>query len=258
MFGREFFGDARHGAAGFGRGESRPPGEIGERGGGVAAEIDSDQPSQCLFTGRFFAARSPFVEKGVGRSAFLVGAAADDAVRFGPHQQMPQRILREWNAPLIQRFSDFLFRPVFVPFQRLLQQVHVAVNRFGVESGVCAPGVGVVGGTDAVGSEREHPAQVFRRNEMPRRTQQVRAQDVAPVQGGFDLCGIGRCGAAADGPFGHAVVLGLYGSHPLHDLLRSVERRLKEQLVAQPQFSKRCHGGFVLFPDSGRDRGRIL
>ena len=28
MFGREFFGDARHGAAGFGRGESRPPGEI--------------------------------------------------------------------------------------------------------------------------------------------------------------------------------------------------------------------------------------
>ena len=93
---------------------------------------------------------------------------------------------------------------------------------------------------------------------MPRRAQQVRAQDVAPVQGGFDLCGIGRCGAAADGPFGHAVVLGLYGSHPLHDLLRSVERRLKEQLVAQPQFSKRCHGGFVLFPDSGRDRGRIL
>ena len=44
MFGREFFGDARHGAAGFGRGESRPPGEIGERGGGVAAEIAEPMP----------------------------------------------------------------------------------------------------------------------------------------------------------------------------------------------------------------------
>ena len=225
MFGREFFGDARHGAAGFGRGESRPPGEIGERGGGVAAEIDSGQPGQRLFTGRFFPVRSPFVEKGIGRGALLVGAAADDAVRFSPHQQMPQRILRERNAPLIQRFSDFLFRPVLISFQRLLQQLQGTRQEPGGKFGVGAPGERFVGGTDTVGGEGEHPAQVFRGDEMPRRAQQVRAQDVAPVQGGFDLCGIGRCGAAADGPLGHPVVLGLYGSHPLYDLLRRVERR---------------------------------
>lgn len=103
--------------------------------------------------GRFFAARSPFVEKGIGRGALLVGAAADDAVRFGPHQQMPQRILREWNAPLIQRFSDFLFRPVFVPFQRLLQQLQGTRQEPGGKFGVGAPGERFVGGTDTVGGE---------------------------------------------------------------------------------------------------------
>ena len=90
-----------------------------------------------------------------------------------------------------------------------------------------------VAGEDARRRQREHPADVLRRYEMPGRPKDVRPKDVAPIEGAIDIrVGERRC-AKRQCPLGAGVVLRLDGAEPGDDLDRLFQIRSNELLIQE-------------------------
>jgi hypothetical protein len=92
-----------------------------------------------------------------------------------------------------------------------------------VRASISHPIGGAVEPVDARRGQRQQPADVVRRDEVPRRTHHVGAQDLAGVERPLDGCVRGIPEALADAPFRAAEVLGLHRHEPAHDLRRRPE-----------------------------------
>ena len=95
----------------------------------------------------------------------------------------------------------------------------------------------VVVGVDRVNPRRaefQQPADVLGRDEMPRRPQYVRAQDLTVVERFLDVVAIAAGRSDTDRPLGGRKILRLHGTEPRHDLRRRLPIWTGQVMVAKP------------------------
>jgi hypothetical protein len=100
------------------------------------------------------------------------------------------------------------------------------------------PKVGGADGVNARRCQREHPPDVGRWHEVPRGPQNMRAENAPLVVRAVEhLAGESRR-PKSHAPFRAAIVLGLHGPQPGHDVGGIAKRAAAEPLVSQPQVDK--------------------
>ena|SRR5205807_3117774 len=111
------------------------------------------------------------------------------------------------------------------------------------------------------GGQRQHPANVGRRDEVPSGTEHMRADDRAVAQGLLDHRIDGSAGPHPDGPLRPGVVLRLNRAEPAHDLARLGEDGCQELLMGE---SPTCnvdipasHGAAFRITDSRSSGARL-
>ena len=158
--------------------------------------------------------RDAFLEQGVGLLAAAERSAAYDRFGFGAHQQagQPRRVCGD---PLpVQFLPDLLLGEGSVARQHFFEQPVAPVVQLFRKLQLPAFCQRFVGRPDAPGGEFQHPADVFRGDQMPGRPHHMRTQDFSPREGFPDRSCRRRFQPYADGPAGHGVILSLNGSHP--------------------------------------------
>src|SRR5205823_10654651 len=93
------------------------------------------------------------------------------------------------------------------------------------------------GGVHARRSELEHPANVVRRDEVPRRPQDVRAQDPSLIDLPFDVGVSCTMSALTERPFGSSVILRLDGTEGAHDVTRSRQTARRQELAGEAKLT---------------------
>src|SRR5262249_34902347 len=115
--------------------------------------------------------------------------------------------------------------------ERALDRVAAARDRPRVE--LVGPVREAVEPVDARRREREQPANVLGRDEMPRRAHDVRPEDFARVERSLDLAVARALQSLAERPPGPAVVLCLNGAEPADDLRHPPEPDSGKPLIIQ-------------------------
>ena len=95
--------------------------------------------------------------------------------------------------------------------------------------------IGRHAGTDARPCERQHPADVFGRDEMPCWPHDVRAENASLAEGPLDLSVRCALHSQPQSPFRVAILLRLYRAQPADDVLRFRKAPAGQPLISQAQ-----------------------
>ena len=199
----------------------------------MADEIPARQFGERVVASARSGHRHPFLEQRVGQVPAAAGAAADHGIELCLHDDVGETL------HAVSVYAGALEDG----FQLLAGQLGAAAE--GADDGPLAPpeerGVeletAIVGrhrGADAGRSECQHPADVFRRDEMPRRPQDMGAKDPAFVDRPLDDRISGAPHPQRQCPFRVVVFLRLDRTEPADDVFRFRELAAGQALVGQP------------------------
>ena len=178
----------------------------------MARKVPPRQLRQRLVLRERASLRRALLEKRVRELLPQPRAAADHAFELRIHDQIGQPHSSAGNARPVEHGGQRRTRQMPPACKRAFHDLAAACEDLVVEPSLAA--VMPVAGEDARRRQREHPADVLRRYEMPGRPKDVRPKDVAPIEGAIDV-GVGerRC-AKRQCPLGAGVVLRLDGAEP--------------------------------------------
>lgn len=188
------------------------------------------------------------------------------AARTAAHQRLELCVHHEVGEPRAvrrdprprQRRSELLASPRLTALQRPRQNFVAAREHALVEVVPCVPVP--VERVNPGGRQAQHPSDVIRRDEVPRRPQDVRSQDLTPRERLLDV-GLGAVACPlADRPLRLGEFLGLHGTEPADGVLRPVEGLSGQALVVKPSayHSQRVHPGARVYEGwSARPLGSV-
>ncbi len=167
--------------------QTRPPREVVECRRTVTGEVAPDQLRDCLVPLQHRRRWHTLFEQRIGVLFALKCATADHAVKLGMRDEVRQHCAVGNGDPGRSKCgAELRSRAVFAAFEgprddhRGLRDQLIVQPELPIAAGHAT--------FDAGRSERQHPADVRGRHEVPRRPQHVRAQDLAPVEGTLDRC----------------------------------------------------------------------
>jgi hypothetical protein len=141
-------------------------------------------------------------------------------------------LLRRIDPGGAEHLEKLVASEVTAARQRLAEQVERAVGGVLVQAQEAVP-KGQAAENPRAG-QVDQPGHIVGQHEVPRRTQDVEAQDVAGVEEPVDY-GIGEAGdPQAEGPFAARVVLRLHRDRLANPLERPVETRPNQALGGEP------------------------
>jgi len=211
--------------------QSRPPDVIPQRRGAMTREVAPRQLAERLVACEGLRARRPLLEKRVGELLALPCAAADDAVQFRVHHHDCEPVSLHLDPGAPEHGSKLRAGQLLAAPERALDSRAASFQDLLVQSVLGV--VGKMASIEAGAGQREHPADVGRRHEMPRRAQHVRPQD-APL-GERRLDGFVRQTGSAQPqrPLGAGIVLRLDRAKPGDDVGRILKIRTRELLPVE-------------------------
>jgi len=184
-------------------------------------------------------------------------AAADQLLELGVHQEVPEPQPVRFDPRLGQALGELPPRLRLAVSKGLGEHAVAADEDVRVE---LEPSVPVaVERVNARTGEPQQPAQVLARDEVPRRAQHVRADDVAAVQCGVDVRLGARACALAQRPLRLGELLGLHRSEPAHSIAYVVEWLAREALLGQasPHGVERIHQPVRPMTTTGKSRTSV-
>ena len=166
----------------------------------------------------------------------------DHLFELGVQQDVRKRDAGDGDPPRRQRRADLCARQL-TSVERLLQHITRAGEHAGVEPDFWR--ISRHRPLNARSGQHLHPANVGRRDEVPGRPQDVRAQDFAAREGGVHRGAVESARAQAERPPRSWIVLRLDSAEPRHDLARLPERRRREALVVQASPERHVSAGLI-------------
>ena len=207
--------------------ERRPVGEVTLGGGTVTGEVPQHQLGERLVAVQPPGGRHPVGEGCVRVRPLEPTAAADEPVQLEEGEQQHQHLPVRLDIVAAEAVGQLL--PGLVG---LLREGMEDQGGHAVETAADQPvGLGQLpsdDGTDARCGQLEQPPDVLGRDEVPRRSQHVGADDPALVQQRLELGCVGDLRAGGHRPSGLARVLGLDGDQAPDHLCRGRSVRRHE------------------------------
>src|SRR5438552_4076064 len=195
----------------------------------MAAEVAPRELNERLFAREYPRRRHTRVEQRVRELFAAPPAAAHEAMQLREHEQVREALPSGIDPRALQRHAELVARQYVVAFERTGYRRDRATDGRGIKSELAvAP---ALTGDDAWAGEREHPADVLGRDEMPCRPQHVGPDDRTPLERAIDDRTCRRYGTLPDGPARGGVVLRLNGPEPADDV-RGVPKRIAGKALA--------------------------
>ncbi len=208
----------------------------------MALHVAAGQFSQRRVTVERPAGRGALVQQHVAELLAQPRPAGDQPLQFGPHDDVGQplpvaiRPAGGGDARAGQRVAQLVARQRPAALQSAADDIGAAAQRRLVQfQPAIHPAVSLV---DARPGQLQQPADVGRGDEVPRRPQDVGAQDVAGGEGALHGGVIQSARPQPQCRLGPGVLLRLDSHQPGHDLGRRRERRRRQALVGQPGVGK--------------------
>ncbi len=198
----------------------------------MTLKIADGQLGQRFVAGDGGNGRYAFVEQRVGVLLAIEWAAADQGLEFGVHEDVGSALAGGGHTGGGECLEELRTGERTSVFQRFGEEFQVAREGVGIEFQP-AGHVGIER-VHARGGGLEQPADVGRGDEVPGGAEDVRAEDVAAIEGVVQGCAGGVFDAQPEAPFGAVVVLRLDGAKPGDGLLGTGQRRAGEVLVGEP------------------------
>ena len=214
----------------------------------MPGEVAARQLGQRFIEGKPARCRRALVERGIGELLAAARAAAHDRFQLRVHEQQRQPQSVGGNAGVAQRHAQIVARGVAAALHRPRDHVIAAREHLRVQAGL--PVVRRVEPVNARRAERQHPADVGRRHQVPGGAQHVCAEDRAAAERVLDI-GVGAvAGSLRDRPLHAQVVLRLDRAQAGDDRFWAHRTAADQPLIAQAAVDQvrevsggRRHGG---------------
>jgi hypothetical protein len=199
----------------------------------VAPEVAASQFRQRRVAVERNVFRRALVDEHVGELLAAPRAAGNDLLEFRVHRHVGETLVVGRDSGARKRGTQLDARQRLAAAERALEHAedasHQASGQFELATVVRADRV------HARRGQRQHPPQVWRRHEVPRRTEDVRTENAPVVKRAIDggVREVQR--ALCHAPLRARVVLRLHRAEPGDDVLRLPESGLRQLLIAQPQ-----------------------
>src|ERR1041384_4132768 len=204
--------------------QAGPPDEILQRGRSMTREITLREFHQTLIATQCFCYGYSFFKKRVSELLTNARTTAHNPVQLSTQKNMrhANRIVRGYANP-IQHLLQRRTRQVFPALQSLHQRLVRSLESRGIKFVLA-----IVWSTSDVYAwprQLQQPANIIRRNEVPRRTQQVRAKYLAVVESLFNDDIRRLAHSERKRPLRAVEVLRLHCTQPAHHVHRFPELR---------------------------------
>src|SRR5919199_3512447 len=212
-----------------GQAQARPPVEVPGARRSMAAEVAHSQLHQGLSVVHVRRWGYALVEQRIRVLLALARAATQQALQFGAHQNVTQAAGLGDDAGLREAARELRTGQMPTALERADERLKRSLEHRRVKS--LAPLAMGAHGEHARTGQLQHPADVGRPYEVPRRPQHVRAHDRAGIEGVLQIR-LGRvAGPLGDGPLRRTVVLRLDRAQPANHFVRGRAGTTNQALV---------------------------